>query len=86
MAAPAVDADTVDTTIRIIHAVVSLAIVPGVHYLRGIRQQLVTMNEEIIRNEQWRLAHDKQDDERHEDVSKRLHVVERRIDRFPHAS
>lgn len=71
-----------DMVIRIGHMVVSLVIIPGVYYLRGIQHTLDMMNDRMIRQETWRAAHDKQDDERHEDVNRRLHVVERRVDRF----
>ena len=41
----------------------------GAWILRDIRNQLRTLNGRMIKIEEWRGAHDKQDDERHEDLT-----------------
>ena len=44
----------------------------GAWILRDIRNQLRTLNGRMIKIEEWRELHDKQDDERHRDLTTQL--------------
>jgi hypothetical protein len=61
-----------DTLLRLTETLLVPLLGYGAYVLRGIRNELRSLNGRLIHMEAWRDQHDKQDDDRHHDLLRRL--------------
>lgn len=68
-------------TIKEISNIVSQLLVPliayGAYILRDIRGELRRLSDTLIEVNSWRAAHDRRDDERHQQLERELHRLQR---------
>jgi hypothetical protein len=53
------------------------------YYMRGMAHEMRQMNGRLLKLEEWRSYHDKQDDERHDRLEQYIHDVDLRGRRQP---
>lgn len=71
--------DLFDTALRLWQVVVVPVAGWGAWVLTDIRNQLRTLNGRMLTMEQWRADHDKQDDHRHESVTRDVERIQERV-------